>query len=256
EARRFLGAEHVDGFVVLETERLQIGDVRPEVLRWDEQEVALFETEFRVADLSLQHVGTNSAFVDIEQGDVVVGDLVEQDDELYEVGVGLLPEGFFASSKQVVDEGGDAVGERIGVEAVVEGVVVVVGIEADFDVVRVASEARKDRTHFFAEIALDLKYETTNAFFRVRRFVGEDLFRIGIEGRTGLAAAYGTEDSDSGEQAPFWDREPVGCCRWLRRSRVVDLAEHEEQIVTIGRGWIGGRLARFWPRRRLQGEDV
>src|SRR5208337_2361741 len=112
--------------------------------------------------LSLQHVGTNSAFVDIEKGDVVVGDLVEQDDELYEVGVGLLPEGLFASAKKVVDEGGNAVGERVGVEAVVEGVVAVVGIEADFDVVRITTEARKDGAHFFAEIAFDLKYETAD----------------------------------------------------------------------------------------------
>src|ERR1700756_5603525 len=114
-------------------------------------------------------------------------------------------------------------------------------------------EIRKVRTRLGYGARL---HETANAFFRVLRFVGEDLFRIGIESRTGLAAAHGAEDGDSGEQAPLWNREPVGCCRWLRGTRVVDLAEHEEQIVTIGRGWIHRRLARFGPRGGLQGEDV
>ena len=68
QSGRFLGAEHVDGFVVLEAKRFQIGDMCPEIVRRDEQEVALFEAEFRVADLALQHVGANRAFVDIEQG--------------------------------------------------------------------------------------------------------------------------------------------------------------------------------------------
>src|SRR5208283_4860143 len=97
---------------------------------------------------------------------------------------------------------------------------------------------------------------STRPPMRFSGFPASDLFRIRIKSRTGLAATDGAEDGDSGKQAPFWNREPVGCCRWLRGTRVVDLAEHEEQIVPIGRGWIHRRLACFWPRRRLQGENV
>jgi len=39
-------------------------------------------------------IRVDCTLVDIEQGDVVIEDLVKQDDELHEVGVGLLPERF------------------------------------------------------------------------------------------------------------------------------------------------------------------
>ena len=69
-------------------------------------------------NLFFENVGGNGAFVDIEQRDVVVGDLVQKNDELDEVGVGLLPEGFLALAKQVVQKRCDAVGQRVGVEIV------------------------------------------------------------------------------------------------------------------------------------------
>ena len=46
--------------------------------------------------------GVDRAFVDIEQGYVVEGDLVKKDDELDEVRVCLLPEGFLAPPEEVV----------------------------------------------------------------------------------------------------------------------------------------------------------
>ena len=55
-------------------------------------------------DLRFQQLPADGAFVDIEQGDVVVKDLVEQDDELHHVGVGLLPEGFLAAAEQVGEQ--------------------------------------------------------------------------------------------------------------------------------------------------------
>ena len=124
---------------------------------------------------------------------------MEKDDELHEVGICLLPEGFFAAPKQVVDEGGDAVGERVGIETVVERVVAVLGIEADFDIVSVTSEARKDRSYFSAEVAFHLQDQSADPFFGVRRLVGEDLLRIRIKGRTGLSTANCAEDGDPGE---------------------------------------------------------
>ena len=46
EAGGLPGAEHVDSVVELEVERFEVGDVAHEIVRVDEQEVALFETEF------------------------------------------------------------------------------------------------------------------------------------------------------------------------------------------------------------------
>ena len=53
QSGRFLGAVHSDGFVVLETERFQISDMRPEIVRGNEQEIAFFEAEFGIADFPL-----------------------------------------------------------------------------------------------------------------------------------------------------------------------------------------------------------
>jgi hypothetical protein len=105
----------------------------------------------------------------------------------------------YAAPKQVVDEGGDAVGERVGVETVVERVVAVLGIEADFDIVSVTSEARKDRPYFSTEVALHLQDQSTDPFFGVRRLVGEDLLRVRIKGRTCLSTANGAKNGDPGE---------------------------------------------------------
>src|SRR5229473_4749834 len=77
----------------------------------------------------------DGALVDIEERDVVVGNLVKKDDELDEIGVRLLPEGFLASAKEIVQERGDVVREGVRVQVVVERVVAVFGIEANFDVI-------------------------------------------------------------------------------------------------------------------------
>jgi hypothetical protein len=58
---------------------------------------------------------------------------VEQDYELHEVGVGLLPEGFLAFAEEVVEERRDAIGESIGVEVVVERIVPVRRVEPDLE---------------------------------------------------------------------------------------------------------------------------
>ena len=44
----------------------------------------------------------DGALIYIEERDVVVRDLVQKDDELDEIGVGLLPERFLAAAKEIV----------------------------------------------------------------------------------------------------------------------------------------------------------
>src|SRR5437879_8523683 len=55
----------------------------------------------------------DGALVDIEEGDIVVGGLMEEDDELDKVGVRLLPERLLATSEKVVQERGDVVSEGV-----------------------------------------------------------------------------------------------------------------------------------------------
>src|SRR5882762_4404328 len=105
----------------------------------------------------------DGALVDIEEGDVVVGDLMKKDDELDEVGVRLLPEGFLATAEKVVQERSDVVREGVGVEVVVKRVVAVLGIETDFDVILGPLVTRKDVFYLAAKIAFDFQNQPTDA---------------------------------------------------------------------------------------------
>ena len=67
--------------------------------------------------------GIDGAFVNIEQRHVVVEHLVQQDDELDQVRVGLLPERFLALAEEVVQQTRDAVRQRICLQIVVQRVV-------------------------------------------------------------------------------------------------------------------------------------
>src|ERR1700728_2049623 len=117
------------------------------------------------------------ALIDIEERDVVVGDLVEKDDELHEVGVSLLPERFLAAAEEIVQERGDVVGEGVCVEVVVERVVTVFGIEADFDVILGSLVTVQDVFYLAAKVALHLQNKTADSLFFVRCLVRKDLFR-------------------------------------------------------------------------------
>ena len=117
----------------------------------------------------------DGALVDIEEGDVVVGDLVKKDDELDEIRVRLLPEGFLAATKQIVQERSDVVREGIGVEVVVKRVVAVLGIEADFDVILGPLVTGEDVFHLAAKVAFDFEDQPADALLFVARFVGQNL---------------------------------------------------------------------------------
>ena len=60
---------------------------------------------------------------------------MQQDHELDEVRARLLPERLLALAEEIGHEGGDAVGQRVGVEIVVERVVAVGAVQTDLDVV-------------------------------------------------------------------------------------------------------------------------
>src|ERR1700723_3384319 len=129
------------------------------------------------------------ALVDIEERNVVVGGLVKQDDELQEVGVGLLPERLLATAKEIIEKRGDVVGERVGVEIVVKRVVAVLGIETDFDVILDAPVTREDVFHLAAKIAFHLQNQSADTLLFIGGFVTRKLLRKRKHADTGLTAA-------------------------------------------------------------------
>src|ERR1700751_2882482 len=95
----------------------------------NQQVVSRGKEALRFGDLGLDFVGVYGRLVNVEQGYVAIEHLVQQDDELHQIGVGLLPEGFFATPKQIVEERSDPVSQRISLQFVVQGVVSVGRVE-------------------------------------------------------------------------------------------------------------------------------
>src|ERR1700751_1337729 len=92
---------------------------------FNQQEVARGKKALRFGDLGLDFVGVYGRLVNVEQGYVAIQHLVQQDDELHQVGIGLLPEGLFATPEQVVEERSNAISQRIRLQFVVQRVVAV-----------------------------------------------------------------------------------------------------------------------------------
>ena len=88
---------------------------------------------------------------------------VQFDDPAHEVRVGLLPERFATLAEELVDQGRDAVGERIGVEQrIVEWVPLPGTAEADLQVVVPAAGLLEDPPHVVAEAAISLRKSRWN----------------------------------------------------------------------------------------------
>src|SRR5580700_1403949 len=101
----------------------------------EQNRIGLDEPALRLLNSAFEKIRVDRAFIDIEECHVIESNFVKQDDEFYEIGVGLLPEGFFAPAEKIVQKRSDVVGESVGVEVVVKWVVAVFGSKADFDIV-------------------------------------------------------------------------------------------------------------------------
>ena len=82
---------------------------------------------------------------------------MKKNDEFDEVGVRLLPERLFAAAEKVVQKRSDVIRQSVGVQIVVERVVAVFGIEADFNVILDALVTREDVFCLGAKIAFYLQ---------------------------------------------------------------------------------------------------
>ena len=103
-------------------------------------------------DHGAELVRVDDVLVDLEERDVVVEDLMQEDHEFDEVRAGLLPKGLLPFAEEIRHQRGDAVGQGIRVEVVVQRVVAVAGVETDFDVIVAATvvarggDGRADRS--------------------------------------------------------------------------------------------------------------
>ena len=142
----------------------------------------------------------------------------------------MLPERFSALAEELVDQGCDAVGERVGVEErIVERVPLPGAVEADLQVVVHASGLREDPPHVAAEVALDLEHQGTRPARGPVGLPGEELLGERIHAGRGLAGADGPDDEDAGVEPHLGNEEPGGSLALARNGGMVELADHDRR---------------------------
>src|SRR6267142_7046322 len=102
---------------------------------FNQQVVSRAQEAFSFGDLGLDFVRVYGRLVNVEQGYIAIEHLVQQDDELHQIGVGLLPEGFLATPKQIVEKRSDTIRQRISLQFVVQGVISVGRVYCEFNIV-------------------------------------------------------------------------------------------------------------------------
>ena len=116
-----------------------------------------------------------------------------------------------------------------------QGVVAVLGIEADFDIIVFPSVALQNSSHFVAEVAFHFQNQPADPLPAVMGLIGNQLVREGIHAATRLAGANRTEDRNAGEESTLGNRQPPGVSRGCWPTRVVDLSEHYIEVVALTR---------------------
>src|SRR5712664_550539 len=111
----------------------------------------------------------DGALVDIEERDVVVGDLMKKDDELDEVGVR----------------------KGVSVKVIVERVVAIFGIQTNFDVILGPLVTAKDIFYLAAKVSFYFKDQPADALVFVFGFVSQNLLGERKHAAGSFATAHG-----------------------------------------------------------------
>ena len=179
-------------------------------------------------DRLLNETFIDGVVIDLRECGVPVDHLAEENHELHEIGVRLLPERLLAAAVQIVQQAGDGVGERVRFEVVVERVVAVRRVESDLDVVLFAPMPPEDFLDLPAEVALHFQDEAADFVLGIPRPPGEELLDVRIHAARGLPGADGAENHHPGVQAAARDREPRRLRDAHRFGRMMLLAEDEK----------------------------
>ena len=187
-------------------------------------------------DLLADALGVDGAVVEVAEGHPLVGERpVEFDEPADQVGVRLLPEGFLALAEELVEQGGDGVGERVAVHGGRQRVPLPAPAEGEFDVIVAPSGVFEVGADVVAEVALDFEDESGGPLLRVRGLPREELLGEGAHTGGGLSGPDGAEDGDPGIQAPLGKGEPGGPpdLAWL--AGMVAFSDHERGRVVVRR---------------------
>ena len=144
---------------------------------------------------------------------------MQQDHELDQVRARLLPERLLAAAKEVGHQRGDAVGQRVGIEVVVQRVVAVRRVETDLDVVVAAAVALEDVADLPTEVPFDFQDQAADLARGIAGAVREELLDVGIHAGRRLARADGADDDHAGVEAALGNDEPLRV-RWRVRACV------------------------------------
>ena len=174
------------------------------------------EALIALRDLEAELVRIDDVLVHLKERHVVIERLVQEDHELDQVRARLLPEGLLAPAKEVRHERGDAVGQRISVEVVVQRVVPVPRRETDLDVIVGTSATREHVADMRAKIALHFQNQSAELLRRIARAVAEQLLDVRIHARRRLARANGADNDHACVEAALRDRQPGRQARALR----------------------------------------
>ena len=129
-------------------------------------------------------------------------------------------------------------------------------IQADFDVIFAAAMTVQDLFDLPTEVALHFEDDATDSSVRVVRFVGQDLFGIREHAARTFSTAHRSQNRNAGEQSTLGNHQPIGCFRWSGSARVVNLAEDDEQVFSVSRVGIPGKLSGNDARTKLQRSDI
>ena len=166
-----------------------------------------------LADTHLDLRRLEDVVVHLGERRVAVGDPAQEDHELQQVGVCLLPERLLRFAEQIVQECGDGERHRVRVEIVVQRVVAVTGLEANLDVVVLPSCLFQNPVHLLAEVALHFEHQAADLVVGISRTPTKQLLGVGIHARRCLPGADGTHNHHARVEPSLWDCQPCGTRR-------------------------------------------
>src|SRR5260370_18810987 len=180
----------------------------------------------------------------MEEGHVTKTDLMEDDRELDEIRVCLLPERFFSFAEQAIQQVGDPASHRITIKFVLKRVVSPFRTQTDGDIVGFPSVVFQNLLHLCAEIAFDFENDAAQTFMGNFCFVPKKLLREGVHGACRFSRPGCADDDGASEQSARGNGQPVRVLRSDELAWIVDFADNNVKLVSCLNGWV--RRQRMW----------
>lgn len=103
------------------------------------------------------------------------------------------------------------------------------GVQADLDIIVLASELPEDLSDLVTEVPFDFEHECAGLGFRICGSIAQQLVGERIHAATGFPAANRADDDGTGEQATLRDDQPAGfLCRYGEQW-IVNLSDDKAQ---------------------------